>query len=161
MNDAIWNETIVGSINENEKIKKSDKLPYGYYLPQKEGKVYWVCARDKDGVIVSTFYNDEIEDGMLDEDGEQIEESMSTILPSEKEALKHRNTLTDAGWLEMKMPGKKFLSSDGVEINISNRKNKRKIQRRTRQNKDTNTAVKKEMADAEKARRKVKKNQRK
>lgn len=111
------------------------KLPFGYYNPETEGKVYWVCSTDKGGKITSVFAFQ----------GDTTEESDRKIsyLKDMAEARWHRDELVKAGWKPLETPEMKF-HYKGKEVKMD-RKQKRKLQKRMKALAKKNPAMKEEM----------------
>ncbi len=69
--------------------REGDVLPYGYYNPETEGKVSWVCGEDSEGKITSVF---QFEDTKTD-----TKETNASYVTAQR-ALEMRNELIKAGW---------------------------------------------------------------
>jgi hypothetical protein len=105
---------------ETEVYNRGNRLPFGMVETKTtEGKVFWLCDRDREEKIISCFYNTEMDQD--DPASKQIQ-----VLPNMKEAIRFREELIKAGWVKLKSPERKF-RSDGNFIEM-NRKNKKRLQ---------------------------------
>ncbi len=114
-----WGEKIANSI-EHVEFNKNDKLPFGYFHPNYEGKIYWICSYSKDQKIISTFFNDEFEKS-------DPQHRFISELSNEENAIKIRNDLIADNWQPLKTPQKHFICN-GVKIDL-NKKNKKIIEK--------------------------------
>lgn len=151
-NQKIWNESIVSSINESSiEFNRSDnKLPFGLHDPKTDGKIYWICNYDQENNLVGTFYNDDIKEGQVDEQGNGIPFGYSMNFTELDFAVKFRDMLVDSGWKPLVLPGKKFKDSDGNEININSRKNQRKLKKKIQEAVKGNRKMQEEYKELEK-----------
>lgn len=119
------NDKFYNSLSETfENLEKSlnkhdDSLPYGYYCPESNGDVYWMCNYDHENKIVGVFAN-----------SKNKSERQVDFFPTLVEAQKVREELIKHGWQKMKMPKISLTVPDGngKQREIS-RKEKRFIQR--------------------------------
>lgn len=114
---TLGEETPNGMIIENILNREGDILPFGYYKPETEGKLKWMCNYGLDGTdIVSVF-------AMVMEDGKV--EKNTKYLKDIDQAKYVRDELINNGWLPIKLPEIKFkMSSDGL-----NRKQRRELEK--------------------------------
>ena len=91
-----------------------DKLPFGYYAPESNGKVTWNCGEDATGKIVSVFQCDM---------GTHKDKKIA-ILNNIKDAIYARDELIKAGWQKLKPPEIVVKYEDGKEKPLT-RKQKR------------------------------------
>ena len=115
---------ITQQIIDNMKVDVSfngenGALPFGFYNPKTEGKVYWVCNKDANGKITSVF-------GFKDKDSK---DRRTSYLKDMDEAQKIRQTLIADGWKPMVPPKIAFKHPETDEEKILSRKEKRKLQR--------------------------------
>ena len=106
----------------NGKIfNQGDNLPFGYYNPALEGRLFWICGYDADEKITSVF--------TFDKGGEK--ERNTSYLDSLDKAKYVRDELIDAGWQELVPPEIKFTYPDEKtgEDRELNRKQRRKVMR--------------------------------
>ena len=94
---------------------ESGDLPFGYFEPTSEGKIYWICGRDRDQKITSIFSYD----------GPDGKEKEMRYLVDLDEAKKFRDELILNNWLPIKTPEMKMYHN-GQEIKL-NRKQKKKL----------------------------------
>lgn len=107
-----------GSFEIENVLNTSDNLPFGYFSPESDGKVYWVCSMDKEDQIVSTFGFDEVGN----------KDRRVNILKSMDEALHIRSELIKGGWLPLKAP--EIKTKVGGEERGLTRKEKRALERK-------------------------------
>lgn len=100
---------IKARLNQDE-----NKLPFGYYSPEMDGKLKWVCDYDQQNKIVSMF---EYENGS--EKDRVIGEH--ALL---QEAIETRDQLIKAGWIKIKSPEITVKYADGMNKPM-NREHKR------------------------------------
>ncbi len=108
---------------ENILNREGDQLPFGYFEPSQEGKIFWMCNRDSEGRVTSVFSYD----------GPDGKEKKASYLETVEDAIFHRDELIKAGWLAMKSPEVcfKIKSSDGTEVDKPlNRVLKRQLNKR-------------------------------
>lgn len=92
-----------------------NQLPFGYYSPQMDGKVKWVCDYDQNNKIFSMF---EYDNGAeKDRQGQQVHSSL-------EEAIKVRDILIENGWIKIKPPEITVKYADGMSKPM-NRQHKR------------------------------------
>jgi hypothetical protein len=94
-----FNKEFIKKFLSNIKIettlnKEDGQLPFGYFCPQLEGKLIWMCGEDEDGKITSVFnHKDDDDPGRL-----------ITYVKDFKEACFARDELIKSGWQKMKLP---------------------------------------------------------
>lgn len=98
--------------------RDDDTLPYGYFNPETEGKLTWICGEDADGKITSVFCADRTEKKCDYLDNIEVARSV-------------RQELVNAGWQKLKPPEVTFTFPDG-EKKLS-RKQKRFLQKKVNQ----------------------------
>ena len=115
-----WAQKIAESIEDvkfNEKDKNNkDKLPFGYFYPPSDGKIYWICSYSKDNKIISSFFNDEY-------DKNDILHKHISELKNIDDAIKIKDDLINDKWLPLKTPTK-YVICNGVKIEM-NKKTKK------------------------------------
>lgn len=98
-------------------LNKTENPPFGYYNPESDGKVYWVCNYDQEGVIISTFGYD---------DCGKKDRKINT-LSSVGDAIKVRDELIKNGWRPLKAP--EVSTKIAGEERPLNRKERRMLER--------------------------------
>jgi hypothetical protein len=111
-----------GIIIENTLNIENDKLPFGYYNPETEGKVTWICNYGSDGKIVGVFSCDA---------GDHQEKDVR-YLDDMAQALFFRDELIKAGWRKIVPPKMNFTMTrnDGSASKELNRKQKRALEKK-------------------------------
>ena len=102
---------------------KNDKLPYGYFDPEREGKLFWICNYDAEQKITSVFVYDY---------GTHQDRNVQYINTLE-EAKNVRNTLVESGWKKLVSPKITFTYPGVKEGKPLNRKQKRYLKRKIKQ----------------------------
>lgn len=92
-----------GLIIENILNKEDDTLPYGFYNPETEGKLTWVCNYGIEGNEIISVYNMKVDGG----DGHRDVKYLASL----EEAKYVRDELIANGWLPLKLPDIKFTFS--------------------------------------------------
>ena len=88
-------EDFLGNIQAGMPMNSEDgKMPYGYFNPELQGKLKWICSPDQDNKITSVF--------MGEEDGKP--QRMIRYLKDDAEAKHFRDTLIKEGWQPLKPP---------------------------------------------------------
>jgi hypothetical protein len=108
------------------KLNAEDgSLPFAYYEPKTEGKIFWMCNRDQEDRITSVFYFN---------NGEEHDMKPS-YLETMKDAEFHRDELIKAGWLKMKSPKVTFsyAGDESGEDKPMNRKQRRYMQKQMKE----------------------------
>jgi len=108
-----------GNTVEVESIlnREDGNLPFGYFHPQTEGKLVWICNYDAEGKITSIFsYQDQ---------GKQCK-----YLESKEEAEYIRDELVKNGWKKLKPPKVELTYPGQKEGTSLSRKQKRYLKRR-------------------------------
>lgn len=111
-----------GIIIENTLNKDDNKLPFGYYNPETEGKVTWICNYGSDGKIVGVFSCDM---------GDHTEKDVR-YLENLEQALFFRDELVKHGWRKLVPPKMNFTmtKNDGTAAKELNRKQKRALEKK-------------------------------
>lgn len=113
-------EAIYDSFKIEDVMNRDDNsLPYGYYHPEYDGKVVWICDRDQDGNIVS----------VISQDHGTHKDKQPILVESAEKALLYRNMLIDAGWKKIKPPEICVKRPDGEKKPL-NRSEKRFLKRK-------------------------------
>ncbi len=104
---------------ENTLNADDGKLPFGFYNPDTEGKVTWICDYGTKGDIISVFAFDS---------GDGAPEKKVSILKDMKEASFCREELLKAGWKKLVPPKISFTTTrdDGTKAEL-NRQQKRTL----------------------------------
>jgi len=106
---------------ESTLNKDDNTLPYGYFHPETEGKLTWVCGNDANGKITSVFCMD---------NGPNNKDKKCQYLEDLEKAKFIRDELIKDGWQKIKGPKVTFTLPDGSESSNLNRKQKRFLQRK-------------------------------
>jgi len=110
-------ESLLGTAEAQQPLNESnDKMPYGYFSPESEGKLKWICARDQEGKITSIFYTDE--------------ERRVAYLKDDAEAKFMRDELVSHGWQKLKPPKFTFSMNGQNDGKPLNRKQRRYLARK-------------------------------
>lgn len=109
--DYTVNEKLPNGVTiENVLNREGDVLPFGYYNPETEGKLIWMCNNGIDGKeIVSVFY---MKASPPEEEHRDVK-----YLSSMKDAIYMKEELIKNGWLPLKLPE--------IKISFSSEKNKK------------------------------------
>jgi len=107
---------------ENILNKDENNLPFGYYNPETDGKVTWICNTGSDGKIVGVFSCDCIDH--TEKDVRHLENM--------EQALFFRDELVKHGWRKLVPPKMNFTMSknDGTPSKEMNRKQKRALEKK-------------------------------
>lgn len=98
-------------------------LPFGFYCPQSDGKLSWVCNEDKDGNITSVF--------RFETDASNHEKKCD-YLKDMNEAIYARDELVKAGWKPITPPEVTFKFPGEKEARPLNRAEKRLLKKKLR-----------------------------
>ena len=115
-------ETIIDTA-EAESIlnREGDILPFGYYNPETDGKLIWMCNEDAEGKITGVFSFDK---GIN-------RENVCKYMDSLADAQMIRDELVKSGWKKLEAPTISF-SYSGTDKPL-NRKQKRYLKRKVNQ----------------------------
>lgn len=97
--------------------REDGSLPYGYYCPETEGKLTWICGEDAEGIITSVFCFDY----------GTHKDKKSSYLEDLDKAKYCRDELIKNGWRPLKPPEAKFKFPDEKDPRTLSRKEKRKL----------------------------------
>lgn len=102
-------------------LNTGEDLPFGYYHPESDGKLTWICGIGPKGDIVSVFAFDH---------GNRTEKQVK-LLKDLKEARFFRDELVNNGWRKLVPPKINFTTTkdDGTTSEM-NRTQKRALQRK-------------------------------
>lgn len=78
--------------------RDDDTLPFGYFNPETEGKLTWICGPDAEGKITSVFCFD----------FGTHQEKQSDYVENIEKAKQIRDELVRSGWLKLKPPKMEF-----------------------------------------------------
>lgn len=118
------------SLLNREDSDKKPILPFGFYNPETEGRVTWICDTDAEGKITSVF-------GF--KDGPETHRNIAYVTMDQ--ALNIRNELISSNWRKIVPPKIKFTYPGQGEKEL-NRKQKRYLQRKIEQIKEQNPFIK-------------------
>lgn len=99
----------------------SGDLPFGYYEPSYDGKIYWICSYDSNKKITSVLVHN-----IEGDSGRDIK-----YLSSLEEAIKIRDDLLASNWKPITTPEMRMFHQ-GKEVTL-NRKQKKKMAKRVEQ----------------------------
>lgn len=108
---------------ENTLNKEDGTLPFGYYNPETDGKLVWMCGEDADGKITSVWIYDY----------GTHKDKKATYLDSIEKAIEVKQELINAGWSKVDAPEMTFTYPGESEPRPLNRKAKRVIQKQAKQ----------------------------
>lgn len=114
--DAIVNQA---KVDEN---KDENDLPFGFYNPETEGKVTWLCDYDQERRITSIF---------AFEAGEESDRKVS-YLENIEQARSTRDVLVKNGWQKLKAPKVTFSYPGEKEGRPMNRQQRRWLQQKVK-----------------------------
>jgi len=100
--------------------RESGDLPFGYFHPQTEGKLTWICNYDAQGQITSVFSFQ----------GDLGEDRKCQYLESKEKAEFIRDELVKNGWQKVKPPKVTFTYPGQKEGQPLTRKQRRYLQRK-------------------------------
>lgn len=118
MSNPFSEVTVENALNKNE-----NDLPLGYFHPETEGKLTWICGRDAEGKITSVFSYDH----------GTHKDTQSSYLESLEKALEVRDELVRNNWKKVKPPEVRLTYADGDRERPLNRKQKRYLKRKIQQ----------------------------
>lgn len=101
--DAFINNFQVTSLLNRD----GDILPFGYFNPKSEGKIFWMCDYDQDRKITSIIQYD-----YEGQKGRKIE-----YLENMEKALYYRDEFVKDGWKKIVPPKVEFTMEDGRPLN--------------------------------------------
>ena len=104
--------------------REGDVLPFGYYNPETDGKLTWVCNVDKDNKITSVF-------DFKNPDG--THEKQCNYLENADKAKYVRDELINNGWKKMVPPEVTFKFPGEKGERPLNRSEKRKLAKKIKQ----------------------------
>lgn len=104
--------------------REDGTLPFGYYNPESDGKVSWMCGHDAEGKITSVFKADT-------EDGPQKQ----CEYVDETRAREMRDILIREGWKPIQPPKVDFTYHNGQKLN---RRQRKYMERKLKQLNDKN-----------------------
>lgn len=108
-----------------EQTLNSDEnnLPFGYFHPQSEGKLIWMCNYDQDGKITGVF--------QFSDRGES--DRRVNFIDTLEQAIHIKNELVSNGWKKIIPPKIEFTmkNDDGTERTL-NRKERRILAKKAR-----------------------------
>jgi hypothetical protein len=108
---------------------ENGKLPFGYFDPKSEGKLYWICNYDGEGRITSVVCYDYGTD----------QDKRVVYLDSMEKAIELRDEFIKGGWKKLVPPKVTFTYPGQKEGQPLNRKQRRYLERRIqRMDKKTN-----------------------
>lgn len=111
---------------ENHLNRDGDILPFGYFCPESDGKVVWICGEDAAGKITSVFSSNY----------EGRKDRQVKYLDTIEDARFMRDELVKNGWQKLKVPEVKLTVPDASGKNVPlSRKQKRYISRKLNQGK--------------------------
>lgn len=114
---------------ESSLNSTDDNLPFGYYHPDYDGKVVWICDKDQDGRIIYVISRDH---------GDHKETSDPVVVKDMEQAITFRNMMIDQGWKKIKPPEITIKRPNGDSTPLS-RQEKRFLKKKlNRMNKKTN-----------------------
>jgi hypothetical protein len=101
-------DNVMNTLLENVKAeptlnRENDVLPYGYFNPDTEGKLVWMCGEDADGKITSVFCFE-------NENGRK--EKSCKYLDTFEEAKNIRDELIKNNWRKLVPPKIEFTMPD-------------------------------------------------
>ena len=102
---------------------KDGQLPYGYFDPEREGKLFWICNYDAERKITSVLVYDY---GTHQDRHVQYMDSL-------EDAKEMRDTLVESGWKKLVSPKITFTYPGAKEGKPLNRKQKRHLRRKIKQ----------------------------
>jgi hypothetical protein len=116
-----------GMVVENTLNREGDVLPFGYFNPQTDGKLTWICGegpvqKDVNVNIVSVFAMDL---------GDHTEKQVK-ILDNMEQALFMRDELVKNGWKKLVPPKIEFTVTKNGEQRPLNRRQKRDLAKKVR-----------------------------
>ena len=115
-------DTIIETSNAESILnREGDIIPFGYYNPELDGKLIWMCNEDAEGKITSVFSFDKGTN----------RENTCTYIKDIEEARMIREELIRHGWKKMETPKVSF-SYAGSDKPL-NRKQKRYLKRKIKQ----------------------------
>ncbi len=94
---------------------ESGEIPYGFYSPESDGKVMWICNYDSQGKLTSVFSHGN--------------DKRSKYLESAEEAKEIKDELIKAGWKKLIPPKITFTYPGKKEGSALNRKQKRYLRK--------------------------------
>lgn len=105
-----WAESVASGV-EFQQYNKGDTLPFGYFHPQSEGQIFWICNYNKDNKIISVFANNNYP---KNDPQHQIVQELKDL----NEAIFFRDALVKDDWQELKQPKKTFIAN-GVKVEMT------------------------------------------
>lgn len=112
-------KAIADSFKSQNPLNREDgSLPYGYYNPQTEGKLTWICGEDAEGRITSVFSMDL----------GSHKEKKCQYLESIEDAQVIRDELVKNDWQKLELPDITFKFEDGSDRALT-RKERRQLAR--------------------------------
>jgi hypothetical protein len=91
---------IAASMESNFVFNQGDEPPFGYFHPELEGKLKWLCCEDKDGHLTSLFTFE----------AEETEKDVSHVTIAEAKHV--RDELVKNGWLPLRPPKMTFTTKE-------------------------------------------------
>lgn len=116
------NENCFQNVDTQNIFNAEDgSLPFGYFDPKTEGKLYWICNRDAEGKITSVVCYD-YGNGQQDREIKYAE--------SMDEARAMRDSVIQAGWVKLVPPKVTFTYPGQKEGQPLNRRQRRYLQKK-------------------------------
>ena len=123
-NEKNFAKALLKGVSVQSTFNDGDNLPYGYFNPESEGSVTWMCGYDADGKITSVFSCQTAD----------VKERNCAYLGTKEEAMKIRDELKSHGWQPLKPPEVEFtykdMSTKGNPEKKLNRKQRRAVEKK-------------------------------
>ena len=124
MDSKQQNENSVESIDTQNVFNPEDgSLPFGYFDPSTEGKLYWICNYDAERKITSVVCYD-YGNGQQDKEIKYVENM--------EEAKTMKDSVIQAGWVKLVPPKVTFTYPGQKEGQPLNRKQRRYLEKKLR-----------------------------
>lgn len=113
-------EQIKNGMKVESTLNRDDgSLPFGYYNPETDGKLVWMCGEDAEGKITSVWTFDY----------GTHKDKRAAYLETIEQAREARDELIAAGWKKVETPEMTFTYPGEKEERPLNRQMKRNLQR--------------------------------